>query len=159
MQYFSPAINTLLTFFSDGDTPEKQVEQILAVTPILRGQKSNEKHVIPSYQSQQQSQPQQQPKKATADLIDFGQDEPSPTVTETRPEMPHQPSDPQAAQSKNGGQSQKDMEQMLASTSIVQGGQGQGPLVDFHNDIHNSLPQVMLKRSDTSEDEFVDAEE
>jgi hypothetical protein len=127
------------------------------VTPILRGQKSNEKHVIPSYQ---QSQPQQQqPIQATADLIDFGQDESSPTVTETKPEMPHQPSDPQAAQNKNGGQSQKDMEQMLTSTSMVQGGQGHGPLVDFHNDIHNSLPQVTLKRSDTSEDEFVDAEE
>jgi hypothetical protein len=73
--------------------------------------------------------------------------------------MPHQPSDLQAAQTRNDGQGQKDMEQMLASTSTTQQGQGQGPLVDFHIDMHNSLPQVTLKRSDTSEDEFVDAEE
>jgi hypothetical protein len=123
------------------------------VTPILQGQKSNEKHVIPNYQSQQQSQPQQQPKQAPADLIDFGQNESS------QPEMPNKPSDLQAAHTKIDGQSQKDMEQMLSSISTAQGSQGQGPLLDFHDEMHNSLPQVTLKRSDTSEDEFVDAEE
>jgi hypothetical protein len=65
----------------------------------------------------------------------------------------------QAAQTKNDGQNQKDMEQMLSSKNTAQGGQGQGPLLDFHDEMHNSLPQVTLKRSDTSEDEFVDAEE
>jgi hypothetical protein len=129
------------------------------VTPILQGQKSNEKHVIPNYHSYQQSQSQLQPKQAPADLIDFGQNESSQPATEAKPEMPKQSSDLQAAQIKNGGQGQKDMEQMLSSTSTVQGGQGQRSLLDFHDDMYNSLPQVMLKRSDTSEDEFVDAEE
>jgi len=73
--------------------------------------------------------------------------------------MPKQLSDLLAAQTKNGGQGLKDMEQMLSSVSMIQGGQGQGSLLDFHDDMHNSLPQVTLKRSDTSEDEFVDAEE
>ncbi len=153
-------MNTLVTFlFSDGDTPEKQIEQILAVTPILRGQKSNEKLVIPTYQSQQQWQPQQEPKQASADLIDFGQNESSQPAREAKAEMPNLPSDLQAAQTKNGGQSQKEMEQMLASTNTARGGHNQGPLADFHDDVHNSLPKVTLKRSDTSEDEFVDAEE
>ena len=142
-----------MTFSSDGDTPQKQTEQILAVTPILQGQKSNEKHVIPNYQSQQQSQPQQQPKEAAADLIDLGQNE------SFQAEMPNQPSDLQAAQTRSSGQSQKDMEQMLSSTNTAQEGQRQGALLDFHDDMHNSLSQVTLKRSDASEDEFVDAEE
>jgi hypothetical protein len=123
------------------------------VTPILQGQKLNEKLVIPIYQSQHQPQHQQLPKQVPDDLIDFGQNE------EAKPEIPNQPSDLQAAQTQNGGRSQKYMEHMLSSTSIAQGGQGQGPLLDFHDDMHNSLPQVTLKRSDTSEDEFVDAEE
>jgi hypothetical protein len=125
------------------------------VTPILRGQKFNEKHVIPPHQSHQQPLPQQpQP-----DLIDFGQNEPSHPPNEAKSQMPSQPSDLQATQTKNGGQSQKDIEQMLTSTSTAQAGQGQGPLLNFHDDIHNSLPKVTLKRSDTSEDEFVDAED
>jgi hypothetical protein len=125
------------------------------VTPILRGQKSNEKHIIPTYQSQQQ----QQPKQAPPDLIDFGQNEPSQPAKDAKLEVPNQPSDLKTPQTKNGGQSQKDMEQMLTSTNTSQGGQWEGPLLDFHDDMHNSLPQVTLKRSDTSEDEFVDAEE
>jgi oxysterol-binding protein-related protein 8 len=156
LRYFSTIGDTFVTFFiyfSDSDTPQKQTEQILAVTPILQGQKSNEKHVIPNYQSQQQSQLQQQPKQVPADLIDFGQNGSS------QPEMLNQPSDLQAAQTKNDGQNQKDMEQMLSSTNTAQGGQEQGHLLDFHDEMYNSLPQVTLKRSDTSEDEFVDAEE
>jgi hypothetical protein len=125
------------------------------VTPILRGQKFNEKHAIPPHQSQQQPQPRQ----PQADLIDFGQNESSHPSKEAKPQMPSQPSDLKAAQSKNGGQGQKDMEHMLASSSTAQVGQGQGPLLDFHNGMNNSLPKVTLKRSDTSEDEFVDAEE
>lgn len=111
--------------------------------------------MIPPHQSQHQSQPQQ----PQADLIDFGQNEPSHPPNEAKPRVPSQPADLQAALTKNGGQGQKDMEQMLASMSTAQGGQGQGPLLDFHDDMHNSLPKVTLKRSDTSEDEFVDAEE
>lgn len=70
--------------------------------------------------------------------------------------MSHQPLDPQTAQTKNSGQSQKKLEQTLASTSTQA---TQGPLIDFHNDMHNSLPpNEELKRQDTSDDEFVDAE-
>jgi hypothetical protein len=149
----------LMTIFSDGNTPEKQTEQILAVTPILKGQKSNDKHVIPMFQPQQQSQRQQQPKEAPADLIDFGQNESSEKAKEMKPEMPQQPSDLQAAQTQNGGQRQKDIEQMLSSTSTAHGVQGQGPLLDFHEDMHSSLPDVSVRRSNVIEDKFVDAKE
>jgi len=145
-------------FNSDGDTPQKQAEQIIGVTPILQGQKSSENHVIPGYQPQQQSQSQQQPKQAPADLIDFGQNESFQPAKEANPEMLNQPSNLQAVQTKSGGQGQKDIEQMLSSVNTARG-QGQGPLLDFHDDMHNSLLQMTLKRSDTSEDEFVDAEE
>ena len=156
---------------SDGDTPQKQTEQILAVIPILRGQKSNEKNVIPPRGStdraryeeahlQQPTQPQQShgPLRPQEDLIDFGQNDSSHSAntTSNNPPMPHQHSELQAAQTKNGGQSQKGLQQTLASTSTAT---AQGPLIDFHDDLHNSLlPKPELKRQDTSDDEFVDAE-
>lgn len=156
----------------DGDTPEKQIEQILAVAPILRGQKFTEKHAIPPHHSRQSleeppyqsSQQESQPPRHEDDLIDFGQNDiPHPTIPPGSqqdnkvPEMPRQPSDLQAAQTQNGGQGQKDLEQMLNSTSTAQ--VTQGPLLDFQDDMHNSLPRPTLKSQDTSDDEFVDAEE
>ncbi len=117
------------------------MEQILAVTPILRGQKSNEKHVIPPRQSREASlsgppaatsHPAPQPtQNHHDDLIDFGQNEAqqkTPQVvvqqaaeysTQSKSQIPHLPSDLHAAQNQNGGQSQKEMEQVLASTSIA----------------------------------------
>src|SRR5450432_425251 len=156
---------------SDGDTPEKQIEQILAVTPIMRGQQSNQKHVIPPRQPQQPSQPasqpppqqqapqQSQPQNAHDDLIDFGQNENSHPDPPHSAAMPQQPADLRASQMQNGGQGQKDMEQMLVSTSTSKG--GQGPLLDFQDDMQNSLPDQhpTLKRQDTDDQEFVDAHE
>jgi oxysterol-binding protein-related protein 8 len=153
---------------SDGDTSQKQIEQILAVIPILRGQKSNEKNVIPPRGSTERARPEEahlqqptQPQRSqipSDDLIDFGQNDSSHSANTTshNPPMPRQPSDLQAAQTKNGDQSQKELEQTLASTSTEV---AQGPLIDFHDDMHNSLPPKQeLKRQDTSDDEFVDAE-
>lgn len=46
----------MLIWNSDGDTPEKQVEQILAITPILPGQKPTQKNQIPpSHQATENS--------------------------------------------------------------------------------------------------------
>jgi hypothetical protein len=189
--------------YSDGDNPQKQIEQILAVTPILQGQKSTEKHVIPKRQSQDQGQPvaaqqiqqpqqiqqqappPQQPQQpqaqqaqqvrqvqqvqqseqpqsvhqAEGDLVDFGQNEAPQAAPAPQPQMPRLPSDLKAAQTQNGGQSQKELEQTLSATSTSQA--GQGPLLDFHNDMKSSLPTQPLQRQDTNddEDEFVDAHE
>lgn len=62
----------------------------------------------------------------------------------------------------NGGSSESrpDIEQILKSTGTPQQG---GALIDFHNDMKDSLPAggaKKLKRNDTDDsvDEFVDAE-
>jgi len=145
----------------DGATPQKQTEQILAVTPILRGQKPTEKNPIPpphtrseSYRSTHAPVKHQAPSLAAqSDLIDFGHNENQPTQQTI-------PADLHAAQTQNNGQQQKELETTLKSTSSPQ---PQGPLIDFHDDIKKNLPDpgLGLKRQDTetqSVDEFVDAE-
>ncbi len=158
--------------FSDGTTPQQQTEQILALTPILRGQKSNEKNPIPPHRrsesftpsiTQKTSEPHQ-PQAPEPDLIDFGQNE-SPQVSPSQPKM-EIPADLKAAQTQNNGQQQKDLESTLISTSTTEG--SQGPLIDFHNEMKKDLPILQvesenhtLKRQDTdtqSLDEFMDAE-
>ncbi|TVY30457.1 Oxysterol-binding protein-like protein [Lachnellula hyalina] len=149
----------------DGATPEKQVEQILAVTPILRGQKSNEKNPIPkrnpsiiSTNTPAKAAPAPAPAPAApapaptgaSDLINFGQNETSVI-----------PADLKAAQTENGGQQQKELESTLSNTSTVHAdGKGKGPLLDLQ-DLTAALPaKQTLLREDTdthSVDEFHDA--
>jgi len=135
----------MLTCTSDGDTPEKQIQQILAVTPILRGQKSNESFSIPPpRQNQQQAPPPSQTTRGESDLIDFGQND--------APAAP-----PRPTQDTHGGQSKSNVEQMLESTSTGQA--TQAPLLDFQDDMKKDLPTLLRKDTDTrSIDEFVDAE-
>jgi len=162
----------------DGTTPQKQAEQILAVTPILRGQKSNEKNPIPpphtrseSYTSNHAapaSENQQSQPSHGNDLIDFGQSDGTPSTNAATPIPAYQaPADLQAAQTVNGGQQQKDLENTLRSTSNER--TNGGALIDFSDDLKRDLPTVdangkkyaPLKREDTdtqSLDEFVDAE-
>lgn len=145
---------------SNGATPEEQIQQILAVTPILPGQKSNEKNVIPP--SHQQSNPTdtlppatshsqvQPPAHPQSDLTDFGSGR-----THANDE-----NEPKA-------RGQTELEQTLQTTST---GVHQGPLLDFSG-MKQSLPvagnghvvsqsEQVLRRQDTEEgglDEFVDA--
>jgi hypothetical protein len=118
---------------SDGATPQDQTKQILAVTPILRGQHGNEKNHIPPFT------PKQQAPAESGDLIDFGQSDAPPAQIATA----------------------ADIEQTLRSTS-TQPGDSEGPLIDFQDDLKSGLPTVdqKLKRQDTetnSVDEFLDA--
>ncbi|EPE28032.1 Oxysterol-binding protein-like protein [Glarea lozoyensis ATCC 20868] len=209
----------------DGDTPEKQVEQILAITPILPGQKPNQKNQIPP--SHQQAAEKSAAEKSTTenstataatatpspppstqnlppaplasagntkatpspistpkaapisspkvapishenDLVDFGQNDSAPPQKSAI--QSQMPADLYAAQTQNGGQKQKELEQTLLSTSTSRENQG-GPLLDFHDDLKRDLPaggtetekarHAALLRKDTdtdSLDEFVDAE-
>lgn len=154
----------LLTPYSDGSTPVKQVQQILAVTPILPGQNYTEKNPIPKRnpsivsttsppKAASPAASQAPPQAQENDLIDFGQNEPP-----TQAPVPL-PVDLKAAQTENGGQQQKDLERMLRSTSNER---GQGSLIDFHDDMKAALPDAhKLQRLDTdtqSLDEFHDAE-
>ena len=166
-----------LTDISDGSTPEKQTEQILAITPILPGQKPNQRNRIPkrseSYRSttneynnenvnSQQTPKQQLSQAPEGDLIDFGQDEEPQTQNQNqRPSvMPPIPTDLRLAQTQNNGQKQKDLEKQLHSTSISPP-PPTGALIDFQDDLKKDLPkQDDLKRHDTadSDDVFLDAE-
>lgn len=113
--------------------PEKQVEQILAIYPIVDGQKSTlansdfddspvkTAHYVAENHPPATSNPPQD------DLIDFGQDE-APTPT------------PAAAAAKNSEPVQKmdEIEELLAST----GKPAQGPLIDFTKGMKKDLPSA-----------------
>jgi hypothetical protein len=152
-----------LSVLRDGKTFEEQNRQILDIIPILPGQKSGESNQIPPQTkpaAPKTSAPKTQP-SAENDLIDFGQND-GPIGQSSPPELP---ADLAAAQTANNGQQQKDLENMLRSTSTSPPPDGQSPLIDFHDDLKKNLPSLnaqALKRQDTdtsSMDEFVDAQD
>ncbi|KAH6853413.1 hypothetical protein B0I37DRAFT_420257 [Chaetomium sp. MPI-CAGE-AT-0009] len=62
----------------DGTTPEKQAAQIMAIYPIVKGQKFNQQIVIPPRASlSEASGPPKDAQSAEGNLIDFGGDEPA----------------------------------------------------------------------------------
>ncbi|KAH6709261.1 hypothetical protein BKA61DRAFT_116491 [Leptodontidium sp. MPI-SDFR-AT-0119] len=149
----------------DGATPRKQAEQILAVTPILQGQLSNEKNPIPpprsrnaSYTTPAAAVPtsENQPPQSD-DLIDFGQSDGTPSNNAAAAPIPtyQAPADLHAAQTVNNGQQQKDLEKTLRSTSTERA--NGGSLIDFTDDLKRDLPTVdangrkttPLRREDT----------
>ncbi|QSZ31241.1 hypothetical protein DSL72_000804 [Monilinia vaccinii-corymbosi] len=161
-------LDWILNASIDGDTPQKQMEQILAVYPILPGQKCTEKNHIPPQHHQhiEQAKPVPEPVQAAApvslhpqekdkeNLTDFSSDSPVPAQYQQIPVDLH------AAQTPNNDQQQKDLERILQSTSTVQG-QHQSSLINFHDDLKKDLPVATDTRRDTdtqSLDEFVDAE-
>ncbi len=110
------------------------------------------------------SHPIVQPSTEEDDLIDFGQDGAVQASPPRYPPAEHAPADLRAAQTERGGQQQADLERKLRSTSLIDA--NEGPLIDFHDDLKQSLPgghlnpPAMLARKDTdtqSLDEFVDA--
>lgn len=74
------ALDWILDANINGATPEEKTKQILAIAPILVGQKISQPQ-----QGKKTSQPQSQPQQQTAghdDLIDFGQSDPNPNTYE-----------------------------------------------------------------------------
>ncbi|KAF8866597.1 hypothetical protein BDZ45DRAFT_720145 [Acephala macrosclerotiorum] len=151
----------------DGSTPQKQSEQILAVTPIIRNQNFHEKHPIPPPRNRTASynsiNSPSQPQSTQNDLIDFGQLDNNNSIP---PAPPSGPANLHAAHTQNEGQQQKELEGRLKSTSTSSVNNQDSGLTDFHQDMHKNLPAVgaddhALKRQDTdtqSLDEFVDAQ-
>lgn len=136
---------------SDGSTPEKQAEQIMAIYPVVKGQKPPTRNAIPPRgssvgPSSRDSQADQQD-----DLIDFGQNDDAPrtsqnaakSTTEIEPKIDSR------------HQSTAEIQSMLSATGSPA---PDGVLLDFHEDLKKDLPRS-LKRGDTEEshDEFVDA--
>ncbi|KAH8602681.1 hypothetical protein B0O99DRAFT_697133 [Bisporella sp. PMI_857] len=157
----------------DGTTPEEITKQILAVTPILPGQKVNKTNEIPPPYTHIEPAPaaalpsasstNPPPQTPEDDLIDFGQNDATPTASHPPPPS-HFPSDLKLAQTENNGQQQKDLEKNLRETSISPPPRNPG-LADFHEDLRKDMPPigqpVPLIREDTdtnSLDEFLDAE-
>ncbi|PBP22647.1 oxysterol-binding protein [Diplocarpon rosae] len=176
-------LDWILNATIDGATPEKQAEQILAIIPILKGQKPNGKNpMLPQQQHSESSHAavpvavpaavsaagpttENQPPQATtsSNLVESNQSGGVQTQSQTAA-VPLVPADLQAAQTLNNGEQQKDLEQTLRSTSTPK--PTEGPLIDFHGDLRKALPAVdskgILRREDTdtkSLDDFVDAKE
>lgn len=128
----------------DPSNPEKQTEQLLAIYPVLPGQKQSEKNYIPPRKSSEILAPAAAAATApdnSDDLIDFGQDDEPANL-----QQPIQPTTQQKSDDK--------IEQLLSATATDP---PSGPLVDFQRDLQKNLPSV--KRTDTgeSEDVFHDA--
>lgn len=140
---------------SDAPTPEKQAEQIMAIYPVVTGQKPNGTNVIPPRGPTTGSNAQSAPVDEQGDdLIDFGQDDdpapPAPKPAESSAPGSEPKIDPHH-------RSTAEIQTMLSATgSPTSAGE---PLIDFHQDLKKDLPQTSLKRGDTDEshDEFVDA--
>ncbi|KAJ0313644.1 hypothetical protein COL516b_000584 [Colletotrichum fioriniae] len=143
----------------DHTSPEKQTEQILAIYPILPGQKPSTTNAIPPHKP---STTREAPAPAPApvaqqhvggnDLIDFG-DAPAtiptaPTATAPAVQPPINTPPPAGQEARSGS---KDIEGMLNSTGTQA---KEGPLMDF-TDMKKSVPP--LKRADESNDSFHNA--
>lgn len=127
----------------DPSDPKKLTEQILAIYPIIPGQKSKAAHAIPPRQTTHEAVP---PQPKNDDLIDFGQDD-GPADTQ-RPPMPPSGGDPKV-------ESTGEISELLKAT----GKPSEGPLIDLHDDLKNSLPAIKKEDTSGSNDSFVDAKE
>ncbi|KAK4251251.1 hypothetical protein C7999DRAFT_37860 [Corynascus novoguineensis] len=114
----------------NGSTPEEQAAQIMAIYPIVKGQKFSQENAIPPRASlDEPAAPKPAPHSDEGNLIDFGDDEP-------------------AAQKPPQSQQQ-----------VTGNGTQDGPLLDFHQDMKKDLPgSVKRAESTESDDEFVDAQ-
>ena len=155
----------ILIEYSDGPTPADQVRQILAITPIVRGQQHHERMPIPPPRHSRQSLESIRSGKSIKwnanshlyvetphpppvppiphpnenDLIDFTQHN-EPSAAQLTP-VPV-PADLLAAQMENDRRAQKELELTLAktSTSNEKSLAESGALHNFHKDLSISLP-------------------
>lgn len=120
--------------------PKKSTEQILAIYPIISGQKASSANAIPPRSTENKAVP---PQSNHDDPIDFGQDD-----SPAEPQRPPVRGDPKV-------ESTGEISELLNST----GKPSEGPLIDFHHDLKKNIPSI--QRSDTtgSNDVFVDAKE
>jgi hypothetical protein len=159
--------------YSDGSTPEKKSEQILAVAPILKGQNFNQKNVIPPRRSLSTTSserqraavhadiPEEKPHlqliKSESDLIDFGQHDTAPPVNHTNPPLPADEHRPQVVKVNlanwplpadlHHAQTEHDrklQKDLEATFAATSTSQSNGTLLDFHNDLAADLPTVPL---------------
>jgi hypothetical protein len=110
----------VLTESSDGATPKKQEEQILAIYPVLKGQQPSQKNSIPPRNSLSGISRSKEAANSdgVADLIDFGGDDAGSTP---------------AVDTSHQGTAHKE----------------DGPLLDFQEDMKKDLPAPSMKAGTT----------
>lgn len=145
--------------YSDGPTPADQIKQILAVTPILKGQTSCERNPIPlSRQTRESLESNRSHALQHSPVLESHQ----PLIPEASalpavlPSPRNELNDPTPVPADL--QAQQEVERRLAETAT--GAKATpGLLLDFHKGLGEALPAVKRVDSETkSLDEFVDAE-
>ncbi|KAI0137101.1 hypothetical protein BJ170DRAFT_43952 [Xylariales sp. AK1849] len=141
----------------DGNTPQKLAEQVLAIYPVVPGQKPSQHNFIPPHQSAGSPNTAGKPaaRDVPADLIDFGHPEPPAHVPAEHPTAAE-------VAEKRPGQDSTEIQHMLNSTGQKA---PEGPLIDFAADMKKGSPTsghrpADLKRSETegSNDVFFDVQ-
>ncbi|KAK4231798.1 hypothetical protein QBC38DRAFT_465597 [Podospora fimiseda] len=135
----------------DATTPEKQAAQIMAIYPIVKGQRLEHKIVIPprTSLSDQAARPPTSPGKDGDNLINLKDEKPS-SAPVTSPET--KPAGPKPALD-SAHESTTEIQAMLAATGTRA---KEGPLIDFHKDMKKGLPRSNTDDSH-DDDDFVDA--
>lgn len=127
-----------LTDLSDHTlSPEKQAEQIMAIYPIVKGQKPDQRHVIPPHSPAARPIKAHETKPAENhiddNLIDFA-DTPAPAPVPAPAPAPV-PAKPASAEPAT---KQSEIQSLLAATGKV--APPNEPLIDFTNDLKKDLP-------------------
>ncbi|CAK7213398.1 Oxysterol-binding protein OBPa [Sporothrix curviconia] len=144
----------------DGETPEAQADQILAIYPVLPGQTSRRDSAIRPIPARKSLDAHPTAAAATGDLIDVGDNEnakhveaaAAPTAAAAAAADPAAPSAGPAGDSAPAVNNT--ITDLLTSTGTPAPA---GPLMDFNKDLDKNLPTI--KRTDTSgsQDIFHDA--
>ncbi|KAK8050224.1 oxysterol-binding protein [Apiospora phragmitis] len=113
----------------DGSTPSKQAEQVMAIYPVVQGQKPSQRNLIPPRASSDLSRTASTQKK---DLIDVNQSHESPA-------SPAAPKEPviETIAGKHDSKHSDDIKELLEGT----GQKPDGPLIDFAGDLKKELPK------------------
>jgi hypothetical protein len=123
----------LLTEFRDHTAPpEKQAEQIMAIYPVVKGQKPSQQNVIPPHS------PSAKPAEtATVQPVENHIDDNLINFDDTpAPANPEQPAKPEQPAPVKEAPKESEIQGLLSST----GKQANGPLLDFTNDLKKDLP-------------------
>ncbi|KAK6842840.1 hypothetical protein PG995_001852 [Apiospora arundinis] len=114
----------------DGATPSKQAEQVMAIYPVVAGQKPSQRNVIPPRASFDQLSRTTSTQNQN-ELIDFGQtNESASTLVSKGPVSETQAEKPESKPS-------TDIQELLEGT----GQKTEGPLIDFTGDLKKELPK------------------